>query len=190
MRQQDPLLTWPLFCPTDWVHLSGLDGPCHFIMPVQYKVFALFAESAGLDVERPVSVGRVAGYDLRRRATLGPPSGRWPGMTGSPFPIQNRSRPVTQLGRAVFDSPVEGPPGHPLAGRSVPDSPRPDLPALLSAPLPAWAPLSGHLSVLSSFATGSLGHVSVSPIWTRCSPRGLLLHQLPSPNTKPPDGSL
>ena len=23
MRQQDPLLTWPLFCPTDWVHLNG-----------------------------------------------------------------------------------------------------------------------------------------------------------------------
>ena len=22
LRQQDPLLTWPLFCPTDWVHLS------------------------------------------------------------------------------------------------------------------------------------------------------------------------
>ena len=22
LRQQDPLLTWPLFCPTDWVHLT------------------------------------------------------------------------------------------------------------------------------------------------------------------------
>ena len=24
LRQQDPLLTWPLFCPTDWVHLTSL----------------------------------------------------------------------------------------------------------------------------------------------------------------------
>ena len=24
MRQQDPLLTWPLFCPTDWVHLNDM----------------------------------------------------------------------------------------------------------------------------------------------------------------------
>ena len=28
MRQQDPLLTWPLFCPTDWVHLrSHIERP-------------------------------------------------------------------------------------------------------------------------------------------------------------------
>ena len=26
MRQQDPLLTWPLFCPTDWVHLIDRNG--------------------------------------------------------------------------------------------------------------------------------------------------------------------